>query len=417
MFKICRIFCLPLVLFLLTGLSVAIAQEVQDVDAAFSEAQQLAFDGEREEARALAFAILEIAPNYHDVRLLIARTYSWDEKYDKAREQLDYVLERVPNHKEALIATIDNELWAEQYETALEVAATATRFYPVDQAILLKSANTHYSAGKSTEAIRIIDRIEQLNPSNSEARQLRRTIAVSGQDYTFTGSYTHDWFSDIFGQSKKAYAQLSRRTNYGSVIGRMNYANRFNSHGLQPELDFYPSITDGWYGYLNVGYTTSTLFPEWRFGAELYMSLPRGFEASAGFRHLIFRGSSVTIFTGSVTKYYGNWMFTARPYFTPSDVGVSRSLNLLMRRYYGGPGTFITLRGGFGFSPEERRFQDVPGDVFQVSSQFLGIDGTREIRYDLSMFLSFDAARQELTFDPGSHIFIYTLNGGFSYKF
>lgn len=406
-----------LIILFLLPVTVLQAQEILDIDQSFREAQTLAFDGKREEARSIAYAILEISPNYHDVRLLVARTYSWDEQYDEAREQLEYVLERVPNHKEALLASIDNEVWAEQYASALEIATSATRLYPSDQTILLKSASAHHSAGENEQALRILDRVDQVNPSSSEARQLRETIAISGMDYTFTGSYTNDWYSDIFGQSRSAYAQLSRRTNYGPVIGRINYVNRFESHGIQPEIDFYPSLTDGWYGYLNAGFTTSSLFPEWRFGAEIYKSLPRGFEASVGIRHLIFQSGGVTIFTGSLTKYYGNWMFTARPFFTPSDVGISRSINLLVRRYFAGPGNYITLRGGFGFSPEERRFQAVPDDVFQVSSQFLGIDGTKELRYDLSLFLSFDVARQELTFDPGNHIFIYTLNGGFSYKF
>lgn len=406
-----------IILFLLTPAGVIFAQEIQNVDEAFSEAQELAFAGEREEARTLGFAILEIAPTYHEVRLLIARTYSWDEQYDKSREQLEFVLERVPNHKEALIASIDNELWAEQYNSALEIAATVTRFYPSDQAMLLKSARAYHSAGKNEQALRIIDRIDQINPSNSETRQLRNSIAVSGQNYILTGSFTNDWFSDIFGQSRRSFGQLARRTNYGSIIGRVNYASRFDSHGFQPEIDFYPSIADGWYGYLNTGYTSSSLFPEWRLGAELFKSLPRSFEVSAGVRHLIFESGGVSIITGSLTKYYGNWMFTARPFFTPSDVGISRSINLLARRYFSGAGNYVTLRGGFGFSPEERRFQLVPDDVFQVGSQYLGIDGAKELRYDLSLFVSFDIARQELTFDPGNNIFIYTLNVGFAYKF
>lgn len=406
-----------MVLFLLTPAAVIFAQEIQNVDEAFREAQELAFAGEREEARTLGFAILEITPTYHGVRLLIARTYSWDGQYDKSREQLEFVLERVPNHKEALIASIDNELWAEQYDNALEIAATATRFYPSDQAMLLKSASAYHTAGKNEQALRIIDRIDQINPSNSDTRQLRNSIAVSGQNYILTGSFTNDWFSDIFGQSRRSFGQLARRTNYGSIIGRVNYASRFESHGFQPEIDFYPSIADGWYGYLNAGYTSSSLFPEWRLGAELFKSLPRSFEASAGVRYLIFESGGVSIITGSLTKYYGNWMFTARPFFTPSDVGISRSITLLARRYFAGPGNYVTLRGGFGFSPEEKRFQFVPGDVFQVSSQFLGIDSTKELRYDLSLFLSFDIARQELTFDPGNNIFIYTLNVGFAYKF
>ncbi len=98
-------------------------------------------------------------------------------------------------------------------------------------------------------------------------------------------------------------------------------------------------------------------------------------------------------------------------------MGVSRSLSLLARKYISGPENYLTLRGGFGFYPEERRFQDVSGDVFFTESQFLGVDGYKELRYNLSAFLSFDVARQEKTFAPDDFYYVFTLNGGIVLKF
>lgn len=71
--------------------NVATSQDstITDVDGAFMQARQLAFDGEREEARELAYAILEVPPEYLDVRILVARTYSWDGRYEEARRELD----------------------------------------------------------------------------------------------------------------------------------------------------------------------------------------------------------------------------------------------------------------------------------------------------------------------------------------
>ena len=393
------------------------AQQVDNVDEAFQEARELAFDGQRAEARELAYAILEISPDYHGVRILIARTYSWDGLYDQSREELTYVLEVVPDHRDALMAYIDNEIWSDNPNEAVKFANEATRYYPVDVAILLKSANAHHSAEMDREAIRILNRIDQINPSNSEAMALRKSIRVSGQNYTLTGSYTYDHYSEVFNPAQKGHIQLSGRTPIGSVIGRINYGNRFDTIGLQPEIDFYPSIADGWYGYLNIGYTNSSIFPEFRAGAELHKRVPNGFELSLGFRYLKFENSDVLIYTGTITKYQGNWLFTLRPYLTPSSVGISRSLNLLARRYYAGPENYLTFRGGFGFSPEERRFQDVSGDVFFTQSQFIGIDGFKSLSINLAVFLSFDAARQELSFSPGDYTEIYTLNGGIQLKF
>lgn len=392
------------------------AQVVENVDQSFMEARELAFDGEREKARKLAYAILEISPNYHDVRILIARTYAWDGEYAKAREELNYVLDHSPEYKDALFAAIDNETWAENYEAALAYSKQAVRYYSVNVDVLLKRAKTLNTAGREQVALQVLNQIERIDQTSPEAKDLRQSIKAARQDYTVTAAYTYDTFEDIFDDIHKSYLQISRRTDYGSVIGRVNYQNRFSANGLQAELDFYPSIADGWYGYVSAGLSSSSLFPSFRSGAELYHNLPNAFEVSLGFRYLNF-SNDVWIFTGTASKYWGSWLFTLRPYITPSSVGVSRSISFLARKYISGPENYVTFRGGFGFYPEERRFQDVSGDVFFTESQFLGIDGYKELRYNLSVFLSIDAARQELTFDPGSFINVFTLNGGVIVKF
>lgn len=392
------------------------AQDITNVDEAFARARTMAFAGERSEARDLAYAILEQSPNYHDVRILIARTYAWDGSYDKAREELNYVLERQPDYKDALFAAIDNERWAENEQAMLNYSKQAVKYHSVDTDVLLKRAESLHSAGKDREAVKVLNQLEQIDKSNEDAQQLRASIKTSRQDYTLTTAYTYDTFEDVFEDIHQGYVQLARRTNYGSLIGRVNYQHRFSTDGLQAELDFYPTIAEGWYGYVSAGYSSSSLFPEFRSGAELYKNLPGGFEVSAGFRYLSFN-SDVWIFTGTVSKYQGNWFFTVRPYITPNSVGVSRSLSLLARKYLAGPENYITFRGGFGFYPEERRFQDVSGDVFFTESQFIGIDGYKEFRYNLSAFLSLDLTRQELTSDPDNFINVITLKGGVVYKF
>jgi len=417
LFKLQPLLLIVFFISLVISVSSVEAQEIDNVDSAFQEARALAFDGNRSEARSLAYAILEISPDYHDVRILIARTYSWDGKYMDARRELDYVLKKQPNHRDALSAAIDNEIWSENPDRAVEIAKNATRFYPTDEPLNLKRAEAHIANNEEREANRILNLIADINPSSSEAQTLRKSLLTSGQKYTLTLSYTGDRFSEIFDPQHKSYVQLSRRTPYGSIIGRVNYSHRFETNGIQPEIDFYPSLIDGWYGYLNFGYTTSSIYPQYRAGAELYKNFPKGFEASAGFRYLNFERGSVTIYTGSLSKYWRSWFFTLRPYFTPNDAGTSRSINASARYYFDGAENYVTLRGGLGFSPEERRFQDVDGDVFIVRSDFVGIDFLKTLRYNLGVFGSFDLANQEFTFDPGNFNRIYTMNAGVQFKF
>jgi YaiO family outer membrane protein len=71
------------------------------------------------------------------------------------------------------------------------------------------------------------------------------------------------------------------------------------------------------------------LFPDLRYGAELYKSLPR---FSAGFRTLKY-STTTTIYTGSIGWYTGNSYWSLRPYFTPGDGGTSSSAAINYRKY------------------------------------------------------------------------------------
>lgn len=396
------------------------AQEVETLDESFLKAREMAFEGNRDEARERAYAILEVIPEYHDVRILIARTYSWDGEYRKARRELEIVLDDTPDYRDALLASMDNEVWAENYDTAKEIAEKSISFYPIDVDILLKSANVYYSAGDERKALQILDRVDQLSPFNRESAGLRRNISISSQNYTLTGSYTYDWFSvsEVFDPSQMSYLQLTRRSSIGTIIARLNYADRFNKTGIQPEIDYYPNIANNWYGYLNFGYADSFIFPRYRSGAELHRKLPNAIEISAGVRYLKFQNNDVLIYTGTIIKYQGNWLFTIRPYIIPgSEMGVSRSVDLRARRYFGGPDDYITFRGGFGFSPEERRFQDDSGNVLFIKSQFLGIELFKSLRYNLAIIADFNVTNQELSFSPGNFTKIYTFRGGMQVRF
>ena len=392
------------------------AQQIQNVDNAFKTARQLAFDGNRKEARELARSILEISPDYHDVRILLARTHSWDGNYDKARSELLYVLDKNSKYKDAYSALLDVEIWDEEYEDALKIGKKATRLFPTDISLLLKKADAYSKLGKYEQSLLTLNQAETLSPGNPQVRSMMQSIKVSRLKNTISISYNRDWFDQIFDPWNTGFVQYSSPTRFGTLIGRLAFANRFGSSGLQPEIDFYPAIADGIYGYLNFGYSNSFLFPEFRTGSELFFRLPSSFEASAGFRFLNFSSGSVTILTGNLTKYWKNWMFTARPFVTPSSVGISKSINFITRRYFADADNYVSVRGGFGFSPEERRFQDVSGDVFFVKSWFIGAEAEKTIRFNVIVFGALTFTRQELTFDPGNFNSSIGINTGFRLK-
>ena len=152
---------------------------------------------------------------------------------------------------------------------------------------------------------------------------------------------------------KLASISLGQRTSAGSIIGRVNIADRFGTTGNQVEVDAYPHLGNGKYAYLSVGYSGSAIFPAWRSGAELFTSLPDAWEASLGYRQLRFSGTPTTLFTGAVGKYVGNYWFSARPYLHWSGSGPSASASITARRYYADGDHYIGARAGYGSTPPD----------------------------------------------------------------
>jgi YaiO family outer membrane protein len=205
--------------------------------------------------------------------------------------------------------------------------------------------------------------------------------------YSATLSYRYDHFVDTFDPWKFTEFGLSRQTPYGSIIGRVQYAQRFGNTGTQFNLDLYPSITDGLYAYISGGYSESSIYPRYRFGLMLYKSLPASFELGAGLRYLDFVRRQVDIYTASLSKYWGSYLISFNSYFVPlSDDNLS-SFTGRVHRYLGDEDAYMSLTGGFGSTSTEIEFEQ---DIRTSESWSLGIEG----QYPLSdkVFIGGNAA-------------------------
>jgi len=164
---------------------------------------------------------------------------------------------------------------------------------------------------------------------------------------------SYDWFNNGQPGWFESQVALKYQTAGGPVIARFSHANRFGLDSSLVEIDAYPRLRKGLYAYLNVGWSPDKkLYPENRFGAELFQSLPHGMELSGGLRSLGFT-SRVNVYTGSVSKYHGRWLVTARTYLTPDSTGDSYSLQFQGRRYFGDDVSYFGLRYGTGRAPTE----------------------------------------------------------------
>lgn len=211
----------------------------------------------------------------------------------------------------------------------------------------------------------VVNQLLTVNRSSEPAKSLKSQIQIAQLKYDASLIAGVDVFSSVYDPSLYASLQLSRNNRWGSSIVRINLANRFQTVGIHGEIDLYPSITDGVYGYLNYGFSRSSLFPAHRIGAEIYSKLPKSFEGSVGGRYLYFDDNrQVLIYTGSIGWYHKNLWFSLRPYVTPDiNAGTSFSLGLDIRRYFSTLTTYLSLRGRYGYSPD---FPGTSGDSFRV---------------------------------------------------
>lgn len=336
----------------------------------FMQARELAFDGDREGARQVLRELLDENPDHWDARILLGRTLAWDKRYAEAREELLIVVRAKPNYSDARNALVDVELWSDHPEVAIGFLDDGLASSPNNEDFLYKKAAAQRQLGMLRDAMITLDRLLDRNPSHERGAKMFASLRVRRAKNKFGLGYGYTDVDTLSSAWHGASAQLSRRTSLGSFALRANWSRRFDRTATQFEIDAYPRIMDGLYAYVNYGYSADKLYPKHRFGGELYANLPKGVELSAGFRRLQFGGSDVTIYTGTVAKYVGNWWISLRPYVTPKSIGTSQSYALTVRRYFGNRDTFIGLTAGTGSSPND--IQDVT-DLTRLDSRKLGM--------------------------------------------
>jgi len=163
----------------------------------------------------------------------------------------------------------------------------------------------------------------------------------------------YEWttFDDATSDWHHASAEYGRRTPVGTLIGRANWAERSGNAAPQVELDAYPVWPGFGYAYLSIGYATDLPFPDLRLAGELYVSLPRAWEASLGVVRFDFDDDDVNVIVGSLSHYVGNYWIALRPQWLPE--GDDYSVTALARRYFSGPDDWITARLTYGTTSDE----------------------------------------------------------------
>jgi len=371
---------------LFAGLQVCAQTDTATSDGLFQAARHAAFEN-KDYALAKRYAgkALELSPDYADVRVFLGRLYTWEKQPDSARASFDYVLRNEPDYEDAAVAYTDLEYWNDNNTAALEQVNAGLRYHPASAALLLRKAKVLAAMRRYSEAGNIVDTLLKKDKKNTEALALGNRIKDDRSLNRIGISYDYVYFDKQFNDPWHLVSMdYGRRTGIGTVIGRVNYANRFRADGVQFEVDAYPRISKTFYLYMNAGYSNNVgVFPRWRAGLSVYANLPKSFEAELGIRHLYFT-STTNIYTAYIGKYYSSFLFGARAYLVPSKTSKnSVSYNLLGRYYFGGADDYIGLNLGTGISPDERYLNPQLNTVYPLKTYKASIDFRHAFRLNI----------------------------------
>ena len=346
-------YLLTAVLFVFCFQNIVLAQE-KSSDELFIEARKAAFD-QKNYSKAIAISKLALikSPNYADIQVFLGRLYTWSDQNDSARTVFMDVLTKSPDHEDATLAYGSLEYWNDNSLKSLDIVNAGLAYHPQSKNLLLLKAKLLNNLKRWQEADVLVEILLKLDPKNTNARSLAGRIRDNSARNKIGISYDLSYFDQQFDDPWHLVSlDYSRQTGLGSVVGKINYGNRFKSNGIQFDLDAYPSLSKIFYAYVSGGYSNFSIFPKYRAGFSLYANLPLSFEADVGFRYLNF-GSNTWIYTGSIGKYYKSYWFNLRTYITPSNSRVSTSYSFTGRYYFGGADDYLSLKLGTGLSPDE----------------------------------------------------------------
>ena len=377
-----------------------------------TRARALAAAGQRGEAITLLQDSVAVSPGNSDARVLLGTVLSWEGRYDEARRELEAVLAESPAHGDALPAMINVELWSNHFGRAEVLTSRALRNRPNDTAMLLARARALSALTRQTDARDTLDRLLVIDPRNQEALEMRRSVQASLHLWQVHVNSSYDAFSDHRVAWREWQMSVGRTTPIGSIIFKGSRAERFGLEDNQFEFEAYPRFRPGTYAYVAGAYSPNAiLYPRYRYAADLYQSLGAGFEGSAGFRRLGF-GRGVNIYAGSLSKYYGPWLFTGRAFVTPDSAGTTRSYQGSIRRYFGGAGTYVGVRYGRGGWREEL----LNRNDFEVLDSHVGAaEATVILSGHLELNLSGSYSREDRV--EQRNVRQYSLSTGLGFRF
>ncbi|MCP9200882.1 YaiO family outer membrane beta-barrel protein [Gramella sp. GC03-9] len=312
---------------------------------------------------------LELAPDYHDIRILRIRNRWALEQIRLAGDDLIYLLQNVPDYPGVSELANRQVLLFKDSQRALEFINILEEQQNSNLEVQVLKASLYEKAGKKKEARELALELFSNRELNNDQRYtiqniLKRTIS---NEIGFNYQYIN--FSDDYSQSDSWNTFSGEYLHYfgrSAVIGRITHLDRNYDSGSLYEIEAYPVFSDRVYAFVNLGLSNGTIYPDLRGSASVFVNFLKSFELEAGGRLLHF--SEQDYFTGiaGLTYYTGKFYLNTRAFIGPETLGqLVQNYQFNIRYYLKDTDNFIFGRLGSGISPDEStiftQVQENPG--------------------------------------------------------
>lgn len=235
-------------------------------------------------------------------------------------------------------------------------------------------------------------------------------------------NYSYQTFSDVYEPTHvSSISYHYKSSQFGTVIPKLNWTDRFNQQGLQYELEAYPLLPFKQYAYIGAAFSNSGLFPEKRFGLEWFVPIPDKMEHSIGYRYIDFRTNTTHLITASSSLYWHKWLFSIRPFMILSESDTGLSILLSTHYFFNDKGDKISILLNRGWSPDVLINQlgnaDLSTTNILLNNSSISATGVKKLSTHWGAQLTLAFASQELLFQQGRYVQSYLFDFGLSYTF
>ena len=303
----------------------------------------------------------KIAPAYLDYYLLLGRNYDFLKNTDSARYYYKYYIEKNVANEDAFNYLINLELEDKKYKEAEII---------IDQAIALHSENKGFEQKKIVlyqlqkdrkKEYEYLKNLQLKNPNDNAITQLVFQLESKLKTDRIGVNYSLTSFDRKgYGPWQLGSLQYVRERQWGSLIGRINYADRISfgqsiANGFQYEAESYIYTSKNNYSYLSGAYSEDSVFPKIRLGYSFYQNFKNGWEGDLGIRYLkIQDGTEFKTAVVGVGKYLDSFWVNLKTFIQKENDEYYPAVTLTIRYYFDTRFDYIALTSGYGSSPEER---------------------------------------------------------------